>query len=578
MANQKVMEPTLHFARKRIVPPASDSGVKVLVSELVGVGDLLVDFPKYEKFKEKGYVASPTHAGSNTQQGEHKLSLVATVAGYPRVDLLKLHGESEPTMIFSVTPLVDVAQDKMSAKFFVHPSVPEANSLQGKDVLLLLADSGVVHGIDTDVVSEAQKFIDDGCADFQEFSIATGDPCGDGQDARLEFHITIGPIAGQILEDGSIDFRERRIMVGVSKGDHIATKFPALPGTPGIDVYGEEVEPEGGVDVIVKTIQDAGYDEASGKVIAVKDGILSVVKNSEIRVCENQIIEGDVDYETGNLESMSCLTVKGDVQPGFKVVAGGDLEIGGGVMSAKVSGGANVVIKGGVTGKKSTVKSAGDTDLRFIEQGSLEAGGNIVIRKQSYYSKLISQADIRFKEGAKIIGESLIAAGSITVSDVGSENSEPALLAAGIDNNRLAEYHKLKKELVAQQDAIIQWLQMYGGTKRSKKIRGMEKEVDDTKLKLLQLNLVPGTGKYSRGGGEDKVIEGSNPEDYSERGSVSIHKITIDVQGKIFAGTTLMIGNRKLVLDKTLSKRQFKLASNLKRIIAAPLGRKRSSR
>lgn len=570
-SNQKILEPTLYFERKRIVPPASDSGVKVLVTELVGAGDLLVDFPNYEKFKEKGYVASPTHAGSNTQQGENRLSLVATVAGYPRVDLLKLHGESEPTMIFSVTPLVDVAQDKMSAKFFVSPSVPEAKSLQGKDVLLLLADSGVVHGIDQDVVSEAQKFIDEGCSDFKEFSIANGDPRGDGVDAVLEFHITIGPIAGQILEDGSIDFRERRIMVGVSKDDHIATKYPALPGDPGINVYGDEVEPEGGVDVKVKVVQDAKYDEKSGKITATKDGILSVVKNSEIRVCEKQIIAGDVDYETGNLESMSCLTIKGDVQPGFKVIAGGDLEIGGGVMSAQVSGGANVVIKGGVTGKKSVVKTAGDVDLRFIEQGSLEAGGNIVVRKQSYYSKLVSQANIRFQDDAKIVGESLIAAGSITVSHVGSENSEPALLAAGIDSERLTEHHKLKKELAAQQDAIIQWIQMYGGSKKSKKIRGMEKEVEGTKLKLLQLNLIPGTGKYSCGGGEDTAVEGSNPEDYSEKGSVAIEKISIDVRGNIFAGTTIMIGNRKHVLDKTLSKRRFKLASNLKRIIAAPL-------
>lgn len=570
----KVLEPTLYFKRERIIPEASETGQKVFVSELVQAGDTLLDFPDYSKYKEKGYSKTPVHPGSNITYSRENGTYSAAVTGYPQVDMLRLAGESEPTMIISVLPLFDIAHDKMSAKLVVHPPLSDGRSLSGRQVTELLKDAGIVHGLDMEKIAAAQAFINDGCKDFEEFEMAVGLEPGEGTDAWLDFHIVIGPIAGEILEDGSIDFRERRIMVGVKSGDHIATKIPPQPGVPGKNILGEEVEPEGGLDFDVKVSEDVKYEEENGKVTATADGVLSVVKGREIIVCANQVVAGDVSYETGNIESTACLTVVGDVQPGFKVQTGGDLEIGGGVMSGLVSSFANIVIRGGITGKKSEVQAAGDADINFIEQGRLEAGGNIVVRKQAYYSKLASQGNIFFKEGSKLIGESLVAGGSISVGDIGSENSEPATLAAGIDHFRLEEYYQLKKQLAEQQDAIIQWLQRYGGSKRSKKIRGMEAEVDSTKLKLLQLNLIPGTGKYSRGGGEDTVV-GSSEEDYSTRGGVAIDKITIDVHGKIYAGTTLMIGNRLLKLDKTLSKRQFKLSGNLKRIIAAPIKRRR---
>lgn len=573
-SSSKILEPTFYFERKRIIPPASETGAKVFVSELVQAGDKLIDFPDYSKFKEKGYEKTPVHAGSNISFNKDSGDFSAAITGFPRIDMLRLAGESEPTMILSVQPLLDISQDKMSAKFCVHPPLEDANSLVGKNVAELVQELGVVHGLDMDMIARAQAFVDAGCEDFEEFVIAEGLEPGEGTDAWLDFHITIGPIAGEILEDGSIDFRERRIMVGVKNGDHIATKIPPKPGTPGKNILGEEVEPLGGLDFEIKLTQDVKFNPENGHVTATADGVLSVVKGREITVCTNQVIEGDVDYETGNVESTNCISIVGDVQPGFKVKTGGDLEIGGGVMSAQISSMANIVVRGGITGKKATIDALGDVDINFIEQGRLTAGGNIVVRKQSYYSKLVSGGNIFLKDGCKLIGESLVAGGSISVGDVGSENSEPITLAAGIDHLRLEEYYQLKKQLVEQQDEIIQWLQRYGGSKRSKKIRGMEAEVDSTKLKLLQLNLIPGTGKYSRGGGED-TVPGSTREDYSDRGGLAIGQITIDVHGKIFAGSTLMIGNRLLKLDKTLSKRQFKLASNLKRIIAAPIKRRR---
>lgn len=569
----RIAETQLYFKREKIVPLSSVTGAPVDVSELKQCGEKLLDFPDWESVKEKGGIKAPVMAGSNVTWDKDVSGMVAKVTGYPQIDMVKLPGEDVQTLLLSIVPLLNVTWDKMSCRLVIHPALEGAESLRGKNINDILKEEGIVYGLKEEAIAEAQALIDDGCKDFSEFVVAEGIAPGEGIDARLEFHIEIGPIAGEIMEDGSIDFRERKIMVPVSKNQCIATMHPPQPGEPGKNIYDEEVEPIGGADIKVKASQDAALDESTGEIRATEDGILSVVRDREIRVCANQIIEGDVDFELGNLDSLSCITIKGDIQPGFKVKAAGDIEIGGGVMSANVESLANVVIKGGITGKKSQVSAEGDADIHFIEMGRLKAGDNIVIRKQSYYSRLTAGGNILFEDGAKLVGEYVVAGGSVNVGEVGSENSESAILCAGIDYDRLKEHWQLKKELSEQHDALIKWVQMYGGNKRSKKIRGMEAEIANTKLKLLQLNLIPGTGKYSLGGGDD-MVAGSSAEDYNEKGGIPIDKVSIKVLGKIFAGTTIMIGNRSLKLDKNLIKRQFKLSSDRKRIIATPIVRR----
>lgn len=569
----KVAEAKLYFKQEKIVPPASETGLPAKVSELKQRGDKLLDFPNYEFVKEQGGEKSPVMAGSNVSWDSETSAMVARRTGYPQVDMVTLPGSEYETMLLSVVPLLSVSWDKMSCRLAVHPALQGAESLLGKNVKEILTEEGIIFGLKEDVIAEAQAFIDKGCGDFNEFVVAEGLAPGEGIDGRLEFHMEIGPIAGEELEDGSIDFRERKIMVPVCANDHIATMYPPQPGLPGKNIYDEEVEPLGGVAIQVKASQDAFLDKETGEIRATEDGILSVVRDKEIRVCANQIIDGDVDYELGNLDSMSCITINGNIQPGFKVKAVGDIQIGGGVMSAQVESLANVVIKGGITGKKSRVSAQGDADIHFIEMGRLDVGENIVIRKQSYYSRLTAGGNVLLENGAKLVGEYVVAGGSINLGDVGSENGESATLCAGIDYERLQEHWNLKKELSDQHDALIKWVQRYGGNKRSKKIRGMEAEIAETKLKLLQLNLIPGTGKYSLGGGED-MVNGSSVEDYSEKGGIAIDKVSIKIHGKVFAGTTIMIGNRSMKLDKNLLKREFKLSADRKRIIATPLVRR----
>ena len=564
----RFLNPTIQFVQQYLTDNNTDDGAKLLVPELVLAGQVLADYPEFERLEKKGFQRGPLIAGPNTIFSEDGAAVLSAIIGYPKIKISTRDDGTEISAI-SVTPLVKFSFDKLSASLLIYPPLPEHNGLSEANLDQLLKEAGLIYGIDQQTVIKAKQLLTEGKIEMSELLIAKGTPPGPGTDAHLSFALEIGPIAGLILEDGRIDFRERKVMVAVLQNQLIAAKIPAVPGSSGTNVLGEIIEPKTGKDITVKNYGDSTYSAETLQVRATRDGALSVTNNTIIKVSARQLINSDIDFKTGNAESNGCLSIKGSVQPGFKVTCGGDLEIGGSVMSAQISCGANCVIKGGITGKNSTVSVEGDTDIKFIEQGKLSAGGIVVIRKQAYFSPITSKADIRCHPESTIMGGSLIAAGHLTTGNVGTESSDPAVLAAGVDPERLQQYKDLQQKLKDAQNEIIEWLQMHGNA-RSRKVRKMEAAVDETKLHILQFNLIPGTELFSRNGtGSSRdEIEEINPIYHQ---GTDVDKIRLDIHGTAFEGTTILLGNRSLIINKPVTRRQFKLSADMKRIIALPL-------
>ncbi len=576
---KKVLEPTYHFSSQMIKIGEDYTTDKIAVSEFVRAGQLLANFPNFERFSAKGFEKPHLEPGACAHLSEEGDAIFATVAGYPKLQKLSRADSPDPVILISVEPLLVIAPDAMQVRIAIHPPLENGHSLQGTELRKLLAEDTIVFGINNEAIEDVQNSLAEKDNEFKKFVIANGQGVGKSSDAYLRYDLEIGPIAGTLLENGNIDFRDRRIMVGVSAGQCIATKIPAVQGKPGINVYGKETLAIPGKDIKIQVQGDARFNEETMQVCATKDGVLSIVNNTIIKVLSHQTIATDIDFDTGNVESMNAITILGSVQPGFRVTVGGDLKISGSILSTSIICDGNLVVQGGTTGKNSTIHVKGDADVNFIEQGSLQCGGIVVLRKQSYYSEIAAGSDIRCHNLSIIMGGRTIAGGNITIGNVGAENSAPSIIAAGTVAERLAHLDELKTSINQQQDAIIQWIQRYRGSSTSKKIRQMEKQLAETKLMLLRLNLIPGTGKYSKVAGpeeESKIGDTNNAEqneDYNSDGGIAIEDIKIDVVGTIFTGTIIRIGNRTMKLDKTVSNRQFKLNPNGKRILAVPLKR-----
>lgn len=566
---RKLFEPTLYFSSLSMRIGENASANRVTVSELVRKGDLLLRFENPAHFQEGGFEKQPVKAGEYTFFSEDQSELYAEVAGYPRLDRYLSDMSPIEGLTASIEPLFTITPDHMKATLAVHPPLPGGRSLADQDLDQLIAEAGLVFGLDSERIAAAKAYIRQGLREFKAIPIATGRECGPSQDAYLKFELEIGPIAGRLLRDGTIDFRERRVMVPVIAGQLLARKMPALAGTAGVDVFGRKIEARPGKDIEVRTSGEVTYSPDTMNIRATGAGALSVVRDNVIKVSSRQQIDGDIDFSTGNVESGNCLIIRGSVVSGFSVKAEGDIEIDGTVRSAMIEGQANVVIKGCITGQRTKIFAEGDADIIIVEQGEIVCGGNCVVRKLGYYSSIHANGDIRCKNDSVVMGGELVAAGSISLGDVGADKATPCLLAAGVAPERLKSYRRIKQNLIELQQEIIQLMQMQG--RRSRRQRHLEKDAVDLKQRLHRLNMIPGTGLYSRAGkGDDPHFSDA---EYSIEDSIDIKKITIEVFGNIQAGTTIQIGNRILVLETNMSGRLFRLNDTMQRILEVPLGR-----
>ena len=96
-------------------------------------------------------------------------------------------------------------------------------------------------------------------------------------------------------------------------GQIIATKVAFTIGSSGIDIEGNEISANPGKDLVVKVSDDASYNEEDQTIRATESGILSVVNNDSIRVMSKHLIQGDINYETGNIRSQNAVEITGRI-------------------------------------------------------------------------------------------------------------------------------------------------------------------------------------------------------------------------------------------------------------------------
>ena len=561
------IEPYRLYTSIRMEIGESIGGEEIMVSELVRKDQLLLEFPNLIAPETNEHQKQPVALGANCYFSADHNQVFAAITGYPKVTLSPVEGKDTEILNISIEPLFRISADGMKAAIAIHPAISGTRSLKDFSLTELIAEAGIIYGIDKAMVDKANKCIRAQLPEFNIIVLATGTKPRDGKDAYLEFEVETGPVPGKILEDGTIDFRERMIFVPVTQGQVVAKKVSATRGTAGKTVLGERVEPQPGRDIAINTLKDASYSSKTKQVTATSDGVLSVVGDTIIKICSRQEIMTDIDYSTGHIHSRNSVVIHGSVQPGFKVTTDGDLEIRGTVMSTAITSRANIVIKSGILGKNSTISALGDADLYFIEQGEVECGRNCIIRREIYYSTVIAGKNILCMPNSAVVGGRLVAAGNIILGNVGSTNASPALIAAGVDGRRLIQYNDLQKTLIEQQDSLIKCIQLHKGTSRAGMIKKLEKEIETTRLQLQKLNLIPGTGRLSRPDDDDE---------FSPSGGITIQDIKIEIHGIIHAGTVIQIGNKSMTLNNTISNRLFKLNDSFSDIAPLPLRRRRA--
>lgn len=155
---------------------------------------------------------------------------------------------------------------------------------------------------------------------------------------------TIPSYYQQIAEIEEINF--------VQRGEILAELQPEVPGTPGVDVYGDALPFE--VEASLPTLQE-GIEEKQGMLFAARDGRL-VFSDTEIDVYPQLIIPRDLNEEDGEIifEDGDIL-IKGSILEKCFIKSRGRVVVEGGVHHSTIFTQHGTEIKGNVS--KSTIYS-----------------------------------------------------------------------------------------------------------------------------------------------------------------------------------------------------------------------------
>lgn len=528
--------------------------VQLLLVPLVGPGEAVADagpsspaVPGKNIFGEKIPCPVPGEqtivAGNNTVLSADGQQLTATVWGYPSFAAAR-KGAAEQVKL-GVDRLIQATPDRMQALLRLRPAPPGHDLPDQATVLRVLDEEGIVYGRLPQAISQCLELCR-GQQRPQTTVIALGLLPVKGSDAWLRFAIEVGPLPGKVMGNGEIDYRERNMFIGVNKDQLIAVRVPPSPGSPGRDIFGAPVAQTPGKDLALKVTDDASFDPESGEIRASRAGVLSMVSEGSVKVCSRQIISRDVDFTTGNIVSRDALEIRGSVRPKFRVNALGDILIRGNIEKAQIRSDSNVVVKAGMVGDHAVIRSRGDVDIQFLENGRIFAGGSILVRRSGYYCRMHAGANLHSEPAARFIASQLVAAGSITVGTVGSDNADPSLLAAAVSPEQLQRFFELRRTLAAQTEAIAALQQLVGPEADSEELEELLAEHEESRQQFASLNLI--------------VPKDREPED---QGLSHALACTIVVRGKVFAGTEIRIGNSRTVLGATLSNVCFRLRDQI---------------
>jgi len=344
---------------------------------------------------------------------------------------------------------IEVAQDSLCA--WVNLTAARGGQRPKlEDMLLALNNAGVVFGIDQAALQQAC----DSSVDVRVVSACAVLPVK-GEDARFELLVAdTRDRTPKVGEDGLIDYHELGDIPTVKAGQALMRRHPPTPGVDGQGVRGQPLKANAGLD-------EAFDQPFSGAAVASDDPNLLLAQEAgqPVHTRCGVTVEGvlrlkDVNMATGNIHFVGTVEVAGDVSPGMKVQASGDIVVKGMVEGAQLDAGGSIQVAGGVIAH-AVVNAASSVSARFVENSSIVAGTAIVIENMALHSDLqaLNQVLVGTEAGerGKLIGGSTRATMLIRAPNLGAGAGGLTKVLVGINPAHQAREQELDRKIELEQ-------------------------------------------------------------------------------------------------------------------------------
>lgn len=279
---------------------------------------------------------------------------------------------------------IEIDKDEMSASAEISTALGGKN-LTAKAILHSAQKAGVSKGFSKDeLVKLAHHAAKEEAGSVVKGEIAIGKTPVNGKDGKIKHLVESAQeriLKPKEREDGSVDMRDLGDIICVKVGDPLAKKIPPTDGVKGFSVTGTPLDPEPGEDIELQPGDGTTLSPKNQDVlVSTRVGLPRIIDNG-MEVDEVYSIK-NVDVSTGHIEFEGSVIIEGDVCEGMKVIASGDISIGGFVESAYLQSGGDITIGSGIIGKKQDLEEQQVSDI--VMSVSIKATGKIFAKYCQY--------------------------------------------------------------------------------------------------------------------------------------------------------------------------------------------------
>ncbi len=287
----------------------------------------------------------------------------------------------------------------------------------------------------------------------QRYLVAEGTPPVEARDGEFELDEAYKPESQEWDEDERADYYAVNSILTIEAGKVIGTIRPPSDGKTGCDVYGNEVPPERkkGMPIILGNglrlvdedsrrvaTEIAGYLERDGCTLYLSD-VLTIPR--------------DVDFHTGNIDSVVNVHIRGAVKPNFTVRTARALAIDRDVESACLEAGGDIEIRRGLFGHDAphVIHAGGRFSAHICDAATVEAGGDVCITKEIINSRVRAWGQVCVERGA-IIGGDTYARNGVKAKHLGSPSGVPTRIEVGTEGRVLYQAQQMLRKAARQKE------------------------------------------------------------------------------------------------------------------------------
>lgn len=328
---------------------------------------------------------------------------------------------------------ITVSQDKLSATLHF-TNCDETFRCTAAQLEELVKSQHIIHGVHHELL--ARIAANPLAYMLEKTVIAAGSKPEDGKDGYIEYMYELDGNEKRPLEreDGTVNYKEVTSINNVRKGQIIAKRIPPEEGKSGKAVTGEALFAKSGKEARFKMGKNVVSDPEQTAIYAAIDGVVVKTDRDKINVFPIYEVNGDVDFNVGNINFVGTVVIRGNVQPGFRVKASGDIRVTGGVEAAELEAEGSIEISAGILGQhKGFVKAGKNVKSAFIQDGTVEAGEDIVVSQSIMHSTLRAGRSVMC-QGTKglIVGGTIQAGERVVARTVGNSMSTVTALEVGV--------------------------------------------------------------------------------------------------------------------------------------------------